>query len=114
MLGKKLRLAEYFIVTTGLFISLLPGLAEAYPTYSGCAECHGEFNTGNYTSRHDETVWGHSLMDLHMFSPMTLEAVPSAKAVLAVMVETRILPTIAPAWRQAWGDGSWIAAAAPA
>lgn len=65
MLGKKLRLAEYFIVTTGLFISLLPGLAEAYPTYSGCAECHGEFNTGNYTSRHDETVWGNSLMDLH-------------------------------------------------
>ena len=37
----------------------------AFPTYTGCASCHGDFNNGTYTSLQDGTSWGATLMDGH-------------------------------------------------
>ena len=37
----------------------------AYETYSGCANCHGDFNSGVYISNTDDTSWGTDLMSGH-------------------------------------------------
>jgi hypothetical protein len=37
----------------------------AYPTYSNCAICHGDFNSGDYQSLVDETPWLTDLMSAH-------------------------------------------------
>jgi hypothetical protein len=39
----------------------------AYPDYaSGCNNCHGDFNSGSYTSLADGQVWGTDLMSGHI------------------------------------------------
>lgn len=38
----------------------------ASPDYSGCQSCHGDFNGAPYTSLHDASPWGGSLMDVHV------------------------------------------------
>jgi predicted CXXCH cytochrome family protein len=37
----------------------------AFPSYDGCQDCHGGFETNPYTSRHDGTNWGIDLMQGH-------------------------------------------------
>lgn len=39
--------------------------AWAYSSYTGCKSCHGEFNTGDYTSLQDGSEWGMPLMTAH-------------------------------------------------
>lgn len=46
-------------------LALGPGDTFAYTDYSGCEDCHGQFNSGTYTSLQDGSNWGTSLMSAH-------------------------------------------------
>ena len=48
-----------------LAIVIFSSSAVAFPTYTGCADCHGDFNSGTYSSLQDSTNWGATLMDGH-------------------------------------------------
>ena len=57
------------IIRTAFFSVLIyapfGSTAFAYPTYSGCQNCHGSFTSGSYTSKNDGANWGSSLMNRH-------------------------------------------------
>jgi len=44
---------------------ILAGTVWAFPTYEGCAACHGGFREDPYTSKQDAANWGTDLMDGH-------------------------------------------------
>jgi len=51
-----------------VLLVLFSTTASAFPTYEGCADCHGDFRGDSpYTSLHDGTNWGsgNNLMDEH-------------------------------------------------
>jgi len=48
-----------------LFLLTFSNLVFAYADYSGCSNCHGDFSSGNYTSKTDGSSWGTNLMDGH-------------------------------------------------
>ena len=66
------------IITHILFVLLLlacSSVAFAYSQYSaGCDNCHGEFDSGNYTSNSDGTAWGTNLMSGHSAFGITCNA----------------------------------------
>ena len=48
-----------------LVLTLLSGIAFAFPDYDGCKDCHGDFEDNNYVSKSDGSQWNESLMDGH-------------------------------------------------
>jgi len=68
----------HLIFTYTLFALLLltfSSIAFAYSQYSaGCDNCHGEFNSGSYTSNSDGTAWGTDLMTGHSAFGITCNA----------------------------------------
>ncbi len=65
MLGQGVRRwSEGVALVAGLL--LLASVARGSPEYSGCAECHGNFNGTQYTSLVDGAVWTRNLMNTHV------------------------------------------------
>jgi len=66
------------IMTQTLFTLLLltfSSIAFAYSEYSGgCDNCHGDFNSGSYTSNVDGSAWGTDLMTGHSNFGITCNA----------------------------------------
>ena len=62
--------ALFMIVTVAALFAWVPEAA-AFQTWSAgggagnCADCHGDFNSGSYTSNTDSTPWGTDLMSGH-------------------------------------------------
>jgi hypothetical protein len=48
-----------------VFLLIFSSSVWAFPTYDGCAECHGGFESNPYTSLQDGTNWGIDLMQGH-------------------------------------------------
>ena len=68
----------HWIITQTLFALLLLSFSSivfAFPDYSGCESCHGDFNeSSNYTSKTDGANWSANLMNGHSAFGITCNA----------------------------------------